>query len=194
MPADQGRLEIEKTLNDAVRRARRTPRFARFNGLVNDAALIRTGAAMLSLPGVRAPSVCVQTDTRPCSRYGAFIQGIAKMRSCVSTMDKTRAILGKSERYGQHFCAEHAPIVGRAIADWRTGQATEATRTPVRVYDSDANEMRDVPLSMLFDSLRVDDRDRPVRLTPTVLGQVPITPTIYVSTLIYHLICAAWAL
>ena len=109
-------------------------------------------------------------------------------------MDKTRAILDKSERYGQRFCAEHAPIVGRAIADWRKGEATEVTRTLVRVYDSHANEMRDVPLSMLFDSLKVDERDRPLRLTPTVLGQVPITPTIYVSTLIYHLICAAWGL
>ena len=49
-------------------------------------------------------------------------------------------------------------------------------------------------LADVLDCIVLDSNGSPQRLIPTKFGQVVLSPTMYVSTTIYHTIVAAWHL
>jgi hypothetical protein len=52
--------------------------------------------------------------------------------------------------------------------------------------------MEDRSLTDVFSMIHIDERGKPMRLEPTAFGQVVLAPTMHVSTVVYHMICAVW--
>lgn len=100
-----------------------------------------------------------------------------------------------SEAYGLRFCTDHAHRLGTAIATWRDGgDASEAEAITLRIYNRESNEMSTATLREVLDRVVCDSTGRPQRLVPTPFGQVVLSPSMYISTIIYHTITAAWCL
>lgn len=95
-----------------------------------------------------------------------------------------------SEQYGLSWCANNASKVVEALKAWRN--AEEATSLTMRVYNREDNKMEERDVAHVFAMIHVDEKGRPMRLAPTAFGQVILAPTMYISTVIYHMICAVW--
>ena len=111
-----------------------------------------------------------------------------------SRTEREENIRRHSENYGMRFCTEHAPKLGIAISSWRTADRNVASTIMVRVYNREKNEMTMQSLADVLDCIVLDSNGCPRRLIPTQFGQVVLSPTMYISTTIYHTIVAAWNL
>lgn len=124
------------------------------------------------------------TDTRRAAETVRF----------VSRAEREDNIRRHSENYGLRFCTENAPKLGVAIKSWKRGDRSAAADVEVRVYNRERNEMSVKSLADVLDCVVLDSKGSPQRLVPTQFGQVVLSPTVYVSTVIYNTLVAAWHL
>ena len=99
-----------------------------------------------------------------------------------------------SDNYGLRFCSENAPKLGLAISSWRKNDPTIGSEIMIRVYNREKNEMGMRPLTDVLDSIVLDSNGSPQRLISTQFGQVILSPTMYISIIIYNTLVAAWHL
>ena len=99
-----------------------------------------------------------------------------------------------SDNYGIRFCTENASKLGIAITSWKKGDREVGSEVMVRVYNRENNEMSMRSLVDVLDNIVLDSNETPQRLIPTQFGQVILSPTMYISTIIYNTIVAAWHL
>ena len=111
-----------------------------------------------------------------------------------SRAEREENIRRHSDNYGIRFCTDNAPKLGIVITSWKKGDRAVGSEITVRVYNRVKNEMSMKPLVEVLDSIVLDSNETPQRLIPTQFGQVVLSPTMYISTIIYNTIVAAWHL
>lgn len=120
-------------------------------------------------------------------------QGEPTRRGYTSRAEREENIRHHSDSYGVRFCTENAPELGRAILAWRASDPTVAASISIRAYNRQDNKMYTATLNEVLDHVPLTD-GQPQRLSPTQFGQVILTPTMYISTVIYVVLTAAWNL
>ena len=115
-------------------------------------------------------------------------------RRFVSRAEREEDIRRHSDNYGIRFCTDNAAKLGIAISSWKKGDREVGSGITLRVYNREKNQMMMTTLVEVLDSVVLDSTQSPQRLLPTQFGQVAVSPTMYVSTIIYNTILAAWHL
>lgn len=110
-------------------------------------------------------------------------------------MERTKrpSVRSLSDAYGSRWCRENAARVGVAVREWRLEQS-HVSGLSVRVYDAERNALEEKPFEELLRRVAVTSDGAPQRLTASPRGQVPLAPDAHVSTQIYELVAAAWAM
>ena len=110
-------------------------------------------------------------------------------------MDRTKrpSVRTLSDAYGSRWCRENAPRVGVAVREWRLKHA-HVSGLVVRVYDSERNALEEKPFEDILRRVAVTSDGVPQRLVASSRGQVALAPDAHVSTQIYELVVAAWAM
>lgn len=140
---------------------------------------------------VRTPEHLIMSDAT--SSQDTKTQQPLKQRFA-SRAEREENIRRHSDNYGVRFCTENAPKLGIAITSWKKGDRAVGSDVMIRVYNREKNEMSMRPLVEVLDSIVLDSNETPQRLIPTQFGQVVLSPTMYISTIIYNTIVAAWHL
>lgn len=107
-----------------------------------------------------------------------------------SRREREEKIRTHSEQYGLSWCAANASTVVAALRGWRS--AEPAPDLKLRVYNREENRMEERSIVDVFSMVHLDEKGCPMRLAPTAFGQVVLAPTMHVSTVVYHMLCAVW--
>ena len=108
-------------------------------------------------------------------------------------MEREENIRRHSEAYGLRVCTDNAHLFVKAITQWRASDTSVADEVKIRCYNRTSNSMYMSSLTKILEAIPLDDATGlPQRLTPTAFGQVVLSPTMYVSTVIYHTLMATW--
>ena len=117
-----------------------------------------------------------------------------RQRRFSSYAEREDSIRRRSDNYGIRFCVDNAPKLGVAISSWRKNDRVIGSEIMIRVYNRETNEMSMRSLVEVLDCIVLDSNGSPQRLIPTQFGQVIMSPTMCISTVIYNTLVAAWHL
>lgn len=108
-----------------------------------------------------------------------------------SRKEREDNIRSHSESFGNRWCGENAAQLLPLIKDFKAGKKTSTLK--VRTYNRVDNKMIELPLEVVLENITLDKNGVPARLRPTQFGQVVISPSIHLSSIVYYVISALWA-